>query len=45
MSYFKSGALSSVDLKPAMAEEVIRFISPLRAMLLSSKELIQRAYG
>ncbi|RMD77517.1 tyrosine--tRNA ligase [Candidatus Dojkabacteria bacterium] len=41
---FESGKLSSVDLKPAIAKEVIKLISPIRETLLEKKDIIEKAY-
>lgn len=41
---FKEGKLLSGDLKPAVAEEVIKLIAPLRAAIEQNKGLIVRAY-
>lgn len=42
---FSSGKLSSVDLKPAIAREVILLIKPIRDTILANKDLIVKAYG
>lgn len=41
---FKESKLMSGDLKPAVAEEVIKLIAPLRAAIDAHKDLITRAY-
>lgn len=42
---FSSGKLSSVDLKPAVAREVIDLVKPIRDIVLENKELVANAYG
>lgn len=37
-------SLSSVDLKPAVAKELINLISPLREKILQNSELVNKAY-
>jgi tyrosyl-tRNA synthetase len=41
---FATGALGSVDLKPAVAEALIEFLRPLRAALAEHGELLRQAY-
>jgi tyrosyl-tRNA synthetase len=42
---FISNKLSSVDLKPAVAREMIELIKPIREVILANSELVQQAYG
>jgi tyrosyl-tRNA synthetase len=42
---FASKELASVDLKQGLAEEVIKFITPLRSKLEENKDLYKKAYG
>lgn len=41
---FKNGSISSVDLKPALAKEVINIVSPLRDQIKGNVELLNKAY-
>ncbi len=41
---FAKKELSSVDLKAGLAEELIKFIDPLREVLLNNKKLLDEAY-
>lgn len=41
---FKSQNLSSADLKPAVAEEIIKLISPLRDRIKENYSLVKKAY-
>lgn len=41
---FVSKKLSSVDLKPAVAREIMNIVSPIRTKLLENGELVKKAY-
>ncbi len=44
-SDFKTGKLSSIDLKQGLSDEVVKFISPLREKLEKKKKLLEEAYS
>jgi tyrosyl-tRNA synthetase len=41
---FTEGRMASVDLKPAVAEIIIKWVGPLRAKILDQQELLKQAY-
>jgi len=41
---FKEGRLSSIDLKPFLAEEIIKLITTIRAVIKENAELLKKAY-
>lgn len=43
-SAFAGKELSSIDLKAGLAEEIIKFVAPLREVLLKNKKLLDDAY-
>lgn len=41
---FAEGSLSSADLKPAVAREIIKLIKPIKTVIEKNKQLVERAY-